>query len=73
MWEIWWPKTVSLFDVWSIDHFIAGIWVWALAISIVNKIIKKYKLRSDIEEKDNVSEWVSEWDSLLINLFLLLL
>ena len=58
MWEVWWPKTVSLFDVRSIDHFVAWIWVGAFAIKLVNKIFDKYQLKSVIESK--VGEWVSE-------------
>ena len=44
-----WPKTQALFDVRSIDHFIAWIWVGALAIWWINKIFQKYKLKSEIE------------------------
>ena len=53
--EIRWPKTISLFDVWSIDHFIAWIWVGALALSWIDKIFKKYKLKSEI-----YNEWMNE-------------
>ena len=49
-----WPKTEALFDVRSIDHFITGISVWALAIWWINKIFKKYKLKSELE-------WMNEW------------
>ena len=59
-----WPKTQALFDVRSIDHFIAGIWVWALAIWLVNKVFEKYKLKPEFE-------WMNEWmnDFQPINLF----
>ena len=64
MWEIRWPKTVSLFDVWSIDHFIAGIWVGALAVWWTNKIFEKYKLKSKLY-KTKRNEWMNEWASYL--------
>ena len=57
-----WPKTQALFDVRSIDHFIAGIWVWALAIWLINKTFEKYKLISEIErKKERMNEWMNEW------------
>ena len=52
MWKIWWLKTVSLFDVWSIDHFVSGIWVWIIAISTTNMIFKNYKVEERIDEKN---------------------
>ena len=55
-----WPKTQALFDVRSIDHFIAWIWVGALAIWLINKIFQKYKLKSEIEW---MNEWMNEWMS----------
>jgi len=60
---LWWPKTVALFDVWSIDHFVAWIGIGALAIWWINKIFEKYKLKSEIEK----NEWMNEYQ--LINLF----
>lgn len=43
--EIWGDKTVSLFDVWSIEHFISGITIGSLLILIFNKF--KLQNRSD--------------------------
>lgn len=42
---IWGDKTVSLFDVWSIEHFISGITIGSLLILIFNKF--KLQNRSD--------------------------
>ena len=52
---IWWPKTLALFDVWSVDHFVAWIWIWALAIWWINIVFQKYKLKSELDE------WMNEW------------
>jgi hypothetical protein len=34
---IWWDRTVSFFDIWSIEHFIYGITIGSIIILILNK------------------------------------
>ena len=43
---IWGLKTVSIFDVWTIEHFLSGISIGALAVHCNMKIFK-YKLDLD--------------------------
>jgi len=42
--EIWGLKTLALFDIWSIEHFLTGISIDALVHFFhIRKISKKYQ------------------------------
>ena len=46
---IWGLKTVSIFDVWTIEHFLSGISIGALAVRCNMKIFKN---KLDLDSRD---------------------